>query len=324
MSGVGEGWKPVGALGFGCVGLTALDNDNDALRLLGCVFDNGIRHFDTARAYGSGMSEQILGRFLKGRRHAVTVTTKFGIEPPGYVRNMPFLNSVKRTLKKIPMVDRRVRRVVSAGNAMGRFGVDAARRSLEASLRALDTDYVDIWLLHEARLDDARNDGLRAFLESSKQAGKVRQIGIGSAFAKLGSDCALLPEPLNVVQFENSATERNLDSLANAGTKYIVTHSAFKHIRQVQEILSGQSEWASTFYARFGLNPAVGSDLTKLLLAWAVRNNPSGCVLFGSTSVDHVRENASILSDSRISAEALTTFSDCLEALRTSLAAARA
>ena len=140
-------------LGFGCVGLTAVGSRREALGLLDSAFDCGIRHFDVARAYGLGVAEEILGGFLRRhRRDDVTITTKFGIVPPAYAQRMPLLPAIKGVLKRFPVVDRVVRRRVSAGNTMGQFSPQAARASLEASLRALQTDYIDIWLLHEATL----------------------------------------------------------------------------------------------------------------------------------------------------------------------------
>src|SRR5689334_980851 len=72
--------KPA-TVGFGCSSLTGTDASN-AIRVLEVAFDAGVRHFDTARYYGYGEAEGILGRFLNSRRSQVTITTKFGIEPP--------------------------------------------------------------------------------------------------------------------------------------------------------------------------------------------------------------------------------------------------
>jgi aryl-alcohol dehydrogenase-like predicted oxidoreductase len=69
-------------LGFGCVQLTAHLNRREALSVLEHAFSVGITHFDVARAYGFGRAEGILREFLWQKRHDVTLTTKFGIEPP--------------------------------------------------------------------------------------------------------------------------------------------------------------------------------------------------------------------------------------------------
>ena len=68
-------------LGFGCSSLASV-GEKKALQLLGTAFDAGVRHFDVARYYGYGEAESLLGAFVKSRRSEVTITTKFGIEPP--------------------------------------------------------------------------------------------------------------------------------------------------------------------------------------------------------------------------------------------------
>lgn len=307
-----ESWKTVEALGFGCVGLTAMESRNDALRLLDYAHDSGIRHFDTARVYGMGRSEEILGIFLKGRRDSVTVATKFGIAPPAYVKTVPFLNQIKRALKKIPIVDRRVRKVVGSGSSMNNFNPAAAKRSLDDSLKALGTDYIDVWLLHEAVLAEACNAELLEFLESLKAAGKIRQVGIGSAFAKLGSDCGSIPHLLEVLQFENYSVQPNLEKFSTCTQKYFITHSAFKYAPLLQSVLAGNQRLISNFRNIFGFDLCAMSDLCRLLLAWALRDNSSGRVLFGSTSLEHVQQNVSIFEDKRMSQDAVEGFQELL------------
>jgi len=51
----------------------------EVLRLLEAVVAGGVRHFDTARSYGRGFSEKLLGEFLRSSGDAVGVTTKFGV-----------------------------------------------------------------------------------------------------------------------------------------------------------------------------------------------------------------------------------------------------
>src|SRR3984893_5552409 len=72
---------PIPTLGFGCSALTGVTR-KDACKVLGNAFDAGVRHFDVARYYGYGESENIVGAFAKGRRGQVTIATKFGIQPP--------------------------------------------------------------------------------------------------------------------------------------------------------------------------------------------------------------------------------------------------
>ena len=70
-------------LGFGTSGIMgAALTSRGRLRLLDAAFDAGIRHFDTAPLYGLGLAEEVLGRFARRCRGDITLTTKFGLEPP--------------------------------------------------------------------------------------------------------------------------------------------------------------------------------------------------------------------------------------------------
>src|ERR1700761_2762894 len=71
----------VSVLGFGCAPLMGRAGRRDSLKALFAALDAGITFFDTARSYGYGRSEALLGEVLKGRRDSVVVCTKFGILP---------------------------------------------------------------------------------------------------------------------------------------------------------------------------------------------------------------------------------------------------
>src|SRR6266849_9265306 len=89
-------------IGFGCSSLASVGRKN-AIRLLESAFDVGIRHFDVARYYGYGETEGILGTFIKSRRAQVTITTKFGIEPPRRTNALRFaMQAGRRLVQYVP------------------------------------------------------------------------------------------------------------------------------------------------------------------------------------------------------------------------------
>jgi D-threo-aldose 1-dehydrogenase len=130
---IGLGTAPLGGL-FEHVG------DHEAASTVIAAWDVGIRHFDTAPLYGSGLAESRLGRALAAYpRDAFTVSTKVGrILVPG-TADPRFVDSPPLT----PVFD---------------FSPAAVRRSLTESLARLRMDRVDVALLHdpEAHLDEAR------------------------------------------------------------------------------------------------------------------------------------------------------------------------
>jgi aryl-alcohol dehydrogenase (NADP+) len=132
----------LGAMTFGAVGNT--DHD-DSIRIIHKALDAGINFVDTADAYSRGESEEIVGKALKGRRDNIVLATK----------------------AHLPMGD--------DPNQQGN-----SRRwliyELEASLRRLQTDHVDLYQIHRPSPDTDIEETLSA-LTDLMRAGKVRAIG---------------------------------------------------------------------------------------------------------------------------------------------------
>src|SRR5580704_15686599 len=118
-------------LGFGCSSLTAL-GEKKSLHLLGTAFDAGVRHFDVARYYGYGEAEGRLGSFVKSRRAEVTITTKFGIEPPRRTNALRFaMQAGRRLVHLVPAARGFLRRRAQGLVKSGAFTVNQAQASLE-------------------------------------------------------------------------------------------------------------------------------------------------------------------------------------------------
>jgi D-threo-aldose 1-dehydrogenase len=146
---------------------------SNANRVLETAFDAGVRHFDTARYYGYGEGEGILGRFLKGRRSEVTITTKFGIEHPHLTTVLGVgLYVGRRVVRLLPLVRGYLQRGAKSLVKSGAFSLQQAQRSLETSLRELSTDHIDFYLLHDYIVSEQPPDEVLAFLEDCVKAGK--------------------------------------------------------------------------------------------------------------------------------------------------------
>ncbi|GIK71935.1 MAG: oxidoreductase [Chloroflexota bacterium] len=124
-----------------------LSDRNEAERIVHCSLEVGCNFFDTAPGYGGGVSEEILGKALKPvKREQIVICTKTGYTADG----------------------------------VEDFSTGAIRPILETSLRRLQTDYVDILLLHNPprALMDGRVATQYAELEALKQEGKIRVYGV--------------------------------------------------------------------------------------------------------------------------------------------------
>jgi aryl-alcohol dehydrogenase-like predicted oxidoreductase len=296
-------------LGFGCVTLTLHKDTLQALDLLAHVLDSGVTHFDVAPLYGFGQAEAILGDFIRTRRDRVTVATKFGMRPAGRLAKSRRLISIARKVSRwIPGLENRLRQRSRTMIRPPNFSATEALQSLEFSLKQLKTDHVDLFLLHEAGPADASRDDLLSFLEDQLARGTIREPGLGSAFERIGDDAARIPEPYTVLQFENNMVANTLPRLRNVAGRALITFGATGIGRRIVERARAHPDRAKDLRDHAGINPADPDTVTALLLRWAVEANPTGVVLFSSTSLQHVNANIRCIDDPGFSPEQLAAF----------------
>ncbi|MEO7753628.1 MAG: aldo/keto reductase [Terracoccus sp.] len=151
---LGDSGLTVSAVGLGCNNFGRRVDQEGTTAVVRAALDHGITLFDTADIYGQGESEELLGRALGAERENVVLATKFGMDMQG--ANGPD------------------------------WGVRGSRRyirkAVEASLRRLGTDWIDLYQLHRpdpqtpieetlAALDELVRDGLVRYLGSSNFSG---------------------------------------------------------------------------------------------------------------------------------------------------------
>ena len=141
----------VSAIGLGCWeigGGYGKIEEEEFMQAVHRALDLGINCFDTAEAYGFGASERSLAKALGTRRKEATVVTKFGV---GYKEAPNFRDSSRQ-------------RVIA---------------SIEKSLQNLNTDYVDVYMVHWPDVNTPFEETMRA-LDDIVQQGKARFIGISN------------------------------------------------------------------------------------------------------------------------------------------------
>ncbi len=147
------------AVGFGVWTVSTtwwgVTDEDERLRLLRRAFDLGVTFFDTADTYGNGRGETILAEALGDVRDEIVIGTKFGYDW--------YANAGQRDGHKELPQD---------------FSPQFLRRAVEESLRRLDTDYIDLYQLHNPRVDALARDDLFAELEALKSEGKIRHYGV--------------------------------------------------------------------------------------------------------------------------------------------------
>lgn len=162
----------ISRIGFGCSRLHYLRRPTDRQELLAAALDAGLTHFDVAPTYSYGLAERELGAFLKGRRGAVTVATKWGLP------TVPLADSVPRAAMSYAATLIAAARKVRPPRRE-RLTPALLQDSIEASLRRLGTDYVDILWMHEPDAEDIDDPpALRGALDALVARGLVRGFGV--------------------------------------------------------------------------------------------------------------------------------------------------
>jgi D-threo-aldose 1-dehydrogenase len=282
-------------LGYGCSQLMGGITRRESLALVQAAFASGIRHFDTAPSYGYGQAESVLGEAFQSRRDQVTIATKFGIRPP---RNRNLLGIARRIvrplIRRLPGVKSRLSRAAGGLAGRARFSPDELRASIDASLAALRTDYIDILLLHEAAVADL-SDELFGELERSIEHGKIRTFGVGSEAAAVARIYPAEPRFCAILQFEWSVLSGEKPPYAGS---FLITHRSLSgNLARLREWLGANPQIARAWSRELGLDVASPSALSRLMLAAALDANPGGITLFSSRSPDNIRTNAQLMLD---------------------------
>lgn len=286
----------ISGIGFGVASLGSRISPREGLEALDRAYDAGVRWFDVAPSYGDGQAEQLLGRFLRGKRDGVTICTKVGILPPRPSLPKRLLRPLLRTaISLAPGLRATVKRHRPAATKPP-LVAERIGQSLDASLQRLGTDYVDLLALHEATPEEVVRDDILRALEDVLASGKAKTISIAS-FApsiRAGLGASGL---YGAVQIANNPYDNGLDQIANAlppdRPVKQVTHSVYGAsgmIDQVTKAIQSTPPVAQAF-AEAGYTGAARDIAIAYLLDFALAGNPDGTVLLSMFSRDHMARN---------------------------------
>ncbi|MFI9340526.1 aldo/keto reductase [Streptomyces sp. NPDC052773] len=313
---LGRSGIQVSALGFGCwaiggehhtpdgqpLGWGRVD-DEESVRAIRRALDLGVTFFDTADCYGTGHSERVLGRALGKRRGDVVVATKWG----------NVFDETSRTL---------------TGND---DSPAYARRALTASLRRLDTDYVDLYQLHIADADPERALRLRETCEDFVREGLIRAYAWSTddpsraALFAEGKHCAAVQHAANVLRDAPElfalAERRGLTSIVRSplAMGLLTGRHAGRPRPEPGDIRSRPPAWLPGFGDGSGADPewlarvealrdvltADGRTLAQGALGWLWARSPRAVPIPGFRSVAQAEENAGALARGPLTAAQL-------------------
>lgn len=196
---LGADGPEVGAVGLGCMGMSwayGADDRDDArsIAVVHRALDLGVTLLDTSDAYGPFTNEELVGRALAGRRDEAVLATKGGL----VVEDAASF---------------RIARVADAGHLT---------RALDASLRRLGTDRVDLYQLHRVAADTPLEESWGA-LADAVRAGKALRIGLSEVSVEQ-LEAAHAIHPVASVQSELSLWTR--DALEDGVLRWCADHGA--------------------------------------------------------------------------------------------------
>lgn len=272
------------------------NDERESLSALSAAIDLGFTYFDTAPAYGNGLSERLLGEVIKSRRDKVFVATKCGLD---WGESGSILHKERDGVK-----------------VWRNLKPDAIKRQVEGSLKRLDTDYIDVLLTHWQCPVDPLEESIRA-MEDLRKEGKIRAWG----------SCNNTPESL-VGYFENgqkpilfqerwSLLETANENILKVAEEKGVIFQAYSSMERglltgkikPEDEISGSAKKGDKWFRKKNivrvneaLAPLLGIaeknnvPLQVLLSSYALSLSPSFSLVLGARRIEQVVENRSVLT----------------------------
>lgn len=178
------GWR-VSEIGFGGArigGLLAQDGGRaTSLRTLEAACDAGINFYDTADMYSQGESEILVGKAFGKKRDKVFIATKGGYCLPKRKRLVQLIKPFAKPIVRALGLRRSAVPAALSGTVSQDFSPGYLREAVEASLRRLQSDHIDLYQLHSPPREELTGSRLQDALEllgRLKTEGKIREYGI--------------------------------------------------------------------------------------------------------------------------------------------------
>ena len=274
-------------VGVGCNNFGGRIGENETHEVIKAALDAGINFFDTADMYAEGRSEELIGKFLGVHREDVIIATKFGQPMPG-----------------------------EAGGARP----DYVRRAIDASLKRLRTDYIDLYQQHVPDPAVPIAETLGA-LDELVKTGKVREIGCSNfsaeqireaqAAARSNRGWARFVSVQNEYSLLHREPEEGVletcerEGLAflpffplNSGLltgKYrknqpVPENTRVAKYERYRKLLTDEN--LDKIEALIDYSRSHGHTILDLAIAWLLAHQPVASVIAGASSADQVHTNA--------------------------------
>lgn len=202
----------ISVIGMGCSGIGKnlyRRNDKESLKTLAAAYDSGINYFDTAPNYSMGESELLIGRALKNKREKIIIATKTGVTSTVLGTLSKKLKYHLRPVRNMIMPFKNILPKIYYSQRRSNFSPDFIHKTVEGSLRRLQTDYIDILYLHHPTNEVLETGSFINTFNELAREGKVRFFGISCDTLEQAFLSINLPH-ISVIQIEISLIEREM------------------------------------------------------------------------------------------------------------------
>ena len=301
----GPFWSGDDAVGWGDV------DDKESIRAIHRALDLGVTFFDTADVYGAGHSERVLAKALKGKRESLVIATKFG-------------NVFEEDTKQV--IDQSAE-------------AEYIRQACEASLKRLDTDYIDLYQFHLNDYETEKAGAVRDTLEELVSTGKIRSYAWSTDFPERarvfgeGANCTAVQFQMNVLNDAASMIE-TCEELNLAGINrgplamgLLTGKYDAKSTLPANDVRGANSPAWMQFFQKGKANPeflekldaireiltSKGRTLGQGALAWLWGRSKNTIPIPGFKNIKQVEQNAGAMQFGPLSAEQIQEIDALLE-----------
>ncbi|HKM35292.1 MAG TPA: aldo/keto reductase [Lachnospiraceae bacterium] len=279
-------------------------DDKMSVAAIHAALDLGINFIDTSDAYGIGHSEEVIGEALKGRRSQTVIATKFGYLGSADTKTLQGWNVTPAYIE----------------------------RACEASLRRLETDYIDLYQLHVGEIGMSEVEPVIDTLEKLVARGKIRTYGWSTDLtlaARLFAEqknCSAIQHQLNILEGNldilKLCEEENLASIDRSPLAMGLLSGKFRKDTQLtkEDVRGAGHSWTETIFQNGKPNPdaidklvAVRDILTSNgrtpvqgALAWIWAKSGVTIPIPGFKSVQQIEESVKAMDFGPLTPEQVT------------------
>lgn len=275
--------------------------EQEAISAIHAAIDGGINFIDTAPMYGMGQSEELVGKAIQGRRDKVILATKCGLVWDGTGQGIYKFSTTETTIANDGPI-----------KVYQYLGSKSIRQELEASLKRLNTDYIDLYQTHWQDNSTPIEETMGTLMDL-KREGKIRAIGCSNA-TTAQMDLYRTAGQLDTDQELYSMLDRNHEqnNLAYCADHHVafLAYSPLAHglltgkIGPERQFGQGDlRQYQARFHEKNRMRIAKMLDkfkplteqyqctLSQLVIAWTLAQPGCSHVLVGARNLQQVQEN---------------------------------